>query len=89
MKKAKIILYVVIILATVGGTFAFKTSRIAGSLYTINAAGQCSVDHFYNTQFLGITTFASATTKALYYNSRCTLQIPTTTLVCYTTLPAF
>jgi K+-transporting ATPase c subunit len=87
MKKAKVILSVVAVLAVVGGAFAFKTSRVASSLYTTNAAGACITERFYNTQLIGVTTFASATTKPLYYNSLCTITVPTTTTVQYTTLP--
>lgn len=87
MKKAKVILSAVAILAVVGGVFAFKTSRIASSLYSTNAAGVCTIERYYNTQLLGSTVFASATTKSLYYNSVCTILVPTTTTIQHTTVP--
>jgi hypothetical protein len=88
MKKAKFILATVVVLAVIAGAFAFKTNRLGNSLYT-NLLGGCVRERFYNTQGIGATVFASATTKALYYNSLCTIQVPLTTTVQYTTLPAF
>lgn len=81
MKKAKIILTSVAVLAVIGGAFAFKASRSLVRYYTPNLEGACVVplDIRYTTNpldasgpnttfYTSITTISGApcTTKTLY-----------------------
>ncbi|NLR60709.1 hypothetical protein HGH93_21545 [Chitinophaga polysaccharea] len=58
MKKAKVILTAVGVLAIAGGALAFKATRSANTFYTSNAAGQCKVTTqlFYTTDPLAANT---------------------------------
>jgi hypothetical protein len=74
MKRAKIMLTAVGLLAVVGGALAYKAARVPQALYTTNALGQCKVTFFTSLttvpQFVGqqpITTtnrYSTATTNA-------------------------
>lgn len=92
MKKAKVILGIIIVFSLSSLVISYSNNRIASSLYyysidTVNQVSFCTTERYYNTQALGATIIASAASKPLYYNTRCTRTLPSTLLIYYTTLP--
>ncbi|SEW24844.1 hypothetical protein SAMN05421841_1821 [Chryseobacterium wanjuense] len=80
MKRAKIILFATVLLAVVGGTVAFKATRIPQQLYFNNAAGICTLPTTLpltlQPQIPGQPIF---TVTNLYYTTRLNTSCPLTT----------